>query len=292
MSINKTCFIAYISILLGFSSCFVNHVGNAGQNIPPLGTNYKILGVAQGKASSTRFLGIETKNRNALTSEAMQNMVLRYPLSKGQTYGFLNVDSRNESFFLFNKTTISISSFLIEAADSMTTDKELVQIFDTQKKYADFDRFPIGSRVYFIENERLIEGLIKQYDFSGKASVIYVSGAGRQEKVISLNDLSPTAAISDAFLKKKEIAKIKMAQDSILKSEEKIFLERKIREREIKQDDKFMVGDKVYFQSPKGKTLGEVTKIEGDNLYIRYMESKSVSREVLISRSKVVLAKD
>jgi hypothetical protein len=292
MSINKTCFIACISILLGFSSCFVNHVGNAGQNIPPLGTNYKILGVAQGKATSTRVLGIETQNRDALTSEAMQNMILRYPLNRGQTYGFLNVDSRNASFFLFNKTTISITSFLIEAADSMTTDKELVQIFNTQNKYGDFDRFPIGSRVYFIENERIIEGLIKQYDFSGKASVIYMSGAGKQEKVIPLNDLSPTTAISDAFLKKKEVAKIKITQDSILKSEEKIFLERKIKEQGIVQDGNFKIGDKVYFQSPKGKTLGEITKIEGDNLYIRYMESKSVSREVLVAKSKAVLAKE
>jgi hypothetical protein len=291
-TIYKTSFLVSLFVLLGFSSCIVNHIGNAGQNIPPLGTNYKILSVAQGKATSTRFLGIETQNRNALTNEAMQNMILRYPLSKGQTYGFLNVDSRNESFFLFNKTMISISSFLIEAADSMTTDKELVQIFDTQKKYADFDRFPIGSRVYFIENERLIEGLIKQYDFSGKASVIYVSGASRQEKVISLNDLSPTAAISDAFLKKKEIAKIRMAQDSILKLEEKLFLERKIKEQEVIQESKFKIGDKVYFQTANGKTLGEVTKIEGDNISIRYMESKSVSREVLVSRLKVVLAKE
>jgi hypothetical protein len=292
-TIYKTSFLVLLLIFVGFSSCVVNHIGNAGQNIPPLGTNYKILGVAQGRASSTRFLGIETKNRNALTSEAMQKMILRYPLSKGQTYGFLNVDSRNSSFFLFNETTITVTSFLIEASDSMTTDKELVQVFNTQNKYDDFDRFPIGSRVYFIENERIIEGLIKQYDFSGKASVIYVSGTGKQEKVISLDDLSPTTAISDAFLKKKEMAKIRMAQDSILKLEEKLFLENKLKEQQIiTRDNKFNVGDKVYFQTAKGKTLGEVTKIEGDNIFIRYMESKSVSREVLILRSKVVLAKE
>jgi hypothetical protein len=292
MTINKTFVFTSLLILVGFSSCIVNHIGNAGQNIPALGTNYKILGVAQGKATSTRFLGIETQNRNALTSEAMQNMILRYPLSKGQTYGFLNVDSRNAAFFLFSKTTISVTSFLIEAADSMTTDKELVQIFNTQNKYGDFDRFPIASRVYFIENERIVEGIIKKYVFPDKASVIYVSSSGKQEKVIPLDDLFPTAAISDAFLKKKEVAKIKMAQDSILKLEEKIFLERKIKEQEIVKDGNFKIGDKVYFQTANGKTLGEVTKIEGDNIYIRYMESKSVSREVLVLRSKVVLAKE
>jgi hypothetical protein len=286
MSINKTFFIASFSILLSFSSCLVNHVGNAGQNIPPLGTNYKILSVAQGKATSTRFLGIQSDNRNALTSEAMQNMILRYPLSKGQTYGFLNVDSRNSSFFLFNQTTITITSFLIEAADSMTNDREIIELFNNQRKFVDSRQFPIGSRVYFIENDKIIEGLVKQHTALGEALIVYIAGSGKAQIIKSFNDLFPTANSFKETLKS-NFSMIQIMRDSILKTEESNFLESKKKEQNY---GPFKVSDKVYFQTSKGKTLGEITKIEGDDISIIYEEKKGVSKTVVINRLKVILA--
>lgn len=287
-TIYKTSFLVLLFVLLGFSSCVVNHIGNAGQNIPPLGTNYKILGVAQGKASSTRFLGIETQNRNALTSEAMQNMILKYPLSKGQTYSFLNVDSRNSSFILFNETTITVTSFLIEAADSMMNDREIIELFNNQKKFGDSRKFPIGSRVYFIENDKIREGLVKQHTALGEALIVYVSGSGKAQIIKSFDNLFPTTKSLNETLKS-NISMIQVLKDSILKVEETNFLESKKKEQ---NSGSFKIGDKVYFQTTKGKTLGEITKIEGDDISIVYEEKKGKNKTVVINRLKVVLATD
>jgi hypothetical protein len=287
-TIYKTSFIVLLFSIIGFSSCIVNHIGNAGQNIPPLGTNYKILGVAQGKASSTRFLGIETHSRNALTSEAMQNMILKYPLSKGQTYSFLNVDSRNSSFFLFNETTITVTSFLIEAADSMTNDREIIELFNNQKKFGDSRKFPIGSRVYFIEDDKIREGLVKQHTAFGEALIVYVSGSGKAQIIKPFDNLFPTTKSLDETLKS-NISMIQVMRDSILKVEEANFLESKQKEQ---NSSSFKIGDKVYFQTKKGKTLGEITKIEGDNVSIIYGEEKGVSKTAVINRLKVISAND
>lgn len=285
-TIYKTSFFALLFVLIGFSSCVVNHIGNAGQNIPPLGTNYKILSVAQGKATSTRFLGIQSANRDALTGEAMQNMILRYPLSKGQTYGFLNVDSRNSSFFLFNQTTITITSFLIEASDSMTNDREIIEMFNNQRRFLDSRQFPIGSRVYFIENDKIIEGLVKQHTALGEALIVYIAGSGKAQIIKSFNDLFPTANSFKETLKS-NFSMIQIMRDSILKVEESNFLESKKKEQNY---GPFKIGDKVYFQTAKGKTLGEITKIEGDNISIIYEEKKGVNKTVVINRLKVILA--
>jgi hypothetical protein len=285
-TIYKTSFIVSILVMLGFSSCIVNHIGNAGQNIPPLGTNYKILSVAQGKASSTRFLGIQTTNRDALTAEAMQNMILKYPLSKGQTYSFLNVDSRNSSFFLFNETTITVSSFLIEAADSMTNDRDLILLLNNQKNLGDSRKFPIGSRVYFIENNKIVEGLVRQYISFDEALIVYVAASGKAQIKKSFNDLFPTANSFKETLKS-NFSMIEVLKDSILKVEESNFLESKKKEQDY---GSFKIGDKVYFQTIKGKTLGEITKIEGDNISIDYEEKKGVNKTAVINRLKVILA--
>jgi hypothetical protein len=285
-TIYKTSFLVLLLVLLGFSSCIVNHIGNAGQNIPPLGTNYKILSVAQGKASSTRFLGIQTTNRDALTAEAMQNMILKYPLSKGQTYGFLNVDSRNSSFFLFNETTITVTSFLIEASDSMTNDKELILLFNNQKNFADSRKFPIGSRVYFIENEQIREGLVKQHTGLGEAVIVYISSSGKAQIIKSCASLFPTANSFNETLKSNN-SRLQVLKDSILQVEEANFLESKKKEQNL---GPFKIGDKVYFQSAKGKTLGEISSIEGDNITIIYEEKKGSTKLAVINRLKVVLA--
>jgi hypothetical protein len=291
MSINKSYLIILLLLTLAFSNCVVNHVGNAGQNIPPLGTNYKILSVAQGKASSTRFLGIETRDRDALTGEAMQNMILRYPLSKGQTYGFLNVDSRNSSGFFYNKTTITITSFLIETADSMEINsKEIFEVFNNQKRMSDSRKFPVGSRVYFIENDQINEGLVKQHIIAnGQAWIFFVSASGSKMVMRKFDELYPTAANLNEAMKSKDL-RFAPLRDSILRAEELKLLKNK--QKTLKTSDDISIGDKVYFQTSKGKTLGEVVKIDGDSFLIRYNERKGVIKDELILRSRVILAND
>jgi hypothetical protein len=292
-TIYKTSFLVLLLIVLGFSSCVVNHIGNAGQNIPPLGTNYKILTMASGKASATRFLGIETQNRVALTAEAMQNMFLRYPLSKGQTFAFLNVDSRNSFSFLGNKTTIAVTAFVIEASDSMTSDKDMTLLFNSQNYLKDLNKFPVGSRVFFIEEGRIIEGLISQYTTSGEPIVIYVAPSGKKLKVVSVDALFPSAAASEMTLRNKRISPISVVQDSILRAEERIFIDKKLKEKEaLEKIPPFKIGDKVYFQTNKGKILGNVTDVDNERVLVTYKESKSVEKAIWILKTNVMLAEE
>ena len=276
--------------MLGFSACIVNHIGSAGQNIPPLGTNYKIISVANGSAATTRFLGIGSKDR--LTADAMQNMVMRYPLSKGQTYAFLNTDSRNGFFgFLFTQTNINISAYIIELSDTMQSAKNMVDIFNRQDRYVNYDRFAIGSRVYFIENERIVEGFLKSYTPRGGALVVYVSASKIWEMEMPLEQLFPNTITALSAMKASTTTKAVAIVDSILRAQESAFIEdqRKMKEN-LAKSGQFSEGDKVYFETTKGKTLGVVVKVEGDFVHIKYEESKTTTKVVVVSRAKVVLA--
>ncbi|MBS2098810.1 DUF6567 family protein [Carboxylicivirga linearis] len=108
----KQIIFSLISILF-FSSCAVHSgiiTGNASIN----DSNFRIVGLAVGQASTKQIFGIGGLKKDALTLEAKRNLYKNYPLQQGQALANVTVDYKRSFFPVICKTEAIVSAEIVD----------------------------------------------------------------------------------------------------------------------------------------------------------------------------------
>jgi hypothetical protein len=120
----------WIVILLLFlcNSCAF-HKGVMTGNASLQGSNFEIIDMATGKASTVKVLGIGGLNKNALVLEAKRDLYSKYPLSIGQAFANVSVDFKNSYILVVSITDVTISADIVQFFEKGNYQDTLQTIF-------------------------------------------------------------------------------------------------------------------------------------------------------------------
>jgi len=113
-------------IVIAVSSCAF-HSGIMNDSASLHGQDFELLGMAEGRSSTTHVLGIGGLNPLGLVAEAKRAMYNRYPLKKGQAYANISVDFKRSYFFLVNTTTAMVTADIVQFGEEES--EELQSLF-------------------------------------------------------------------------------------------------------------------------------------------------------------------
>lgn len=108
----KQSFLSLLSILV-LSSCAV-HSGMMTGNASIANSDFQIIGLAVGQASTTQIFGIGGLKKDALTLEAKRNLYENNPLKHGQALANVTVDYKRSYFPFVSKTEAIVSGEIID----------------------------------------------------------------------------------------------------------------------------------------------------------------------------------
>lgn len=117
-----------ILILFLCNSCAF-HKGVMTGNASLQGTNFELIDMATGKASTVKVLGIGGLNKNALVLEAKRDLYSNYPLSIGQAFANVTVDFKNSYILVVSITDVTISADIVQFFEKGNYQDTLQTIF-------------------------------------------------------------------------------------------------------------------------------------------------------------------
>lgn len=105
-----------ITLFLAFclaTSCAFHH-GTFDSGVAITNNQFRIVGIASGKAQTTHFLGIGGLTKDALVYEAKRDLYSKYPLTKGMAFTNISVDFKRSYYCIVNRTKVFISADIID----------------------------------------------------------------------------------------------------------------------------------------------------------------------------------
>ncbi|MEO1054122.1 MAG: DUF6567 family protein [Bacteroidota bacterium] len=112
----KSINLIYLILIATLSSCAVHNGMMSGNTLPTPEARLVDMGV--GVASTEKILGIGGLKKQALVLEAKKSLYATHPLQPGQSYANMSVDFKNSFFFLYNRTTVTVSADIMEWSSS------------------------------------------------------------------------------------------------------------------------------------------------------------------------------
>jgi hypothetical protein len=106
-------FTALAIFLLLTSSC-ATHLGMMTGSASLSSNNFKMIKIATGTASTTKFLGIGGLGKDALVSDAKKNLMQNNPLKEGQALANVTVDFKTSFIILVVTEKCTVTADIVE----------------------------------------------------------------------------------------------------------------------------------------------------------------------------------
>jgi hypothetical protein len=96
-----------------FSSCAI-HVGTITGDASISTNNFKMIGMAEGTATTTKIFGIGGLKKNSLVNDAKKDLLQNNPLKEGQALANVTLDFKNSYILFVNKQKATVSADVVE----------------------------------------------------------------------------------------------------------------------------------------------------------------------------------
>lgn len=96
-----------------FSSCAI-HVGTITGDASISKKNFKMVGMAEGTATTTKIFGLGGLRKDALVNDAKKDLLQNNPLKDGQALANVTLDFKNSFILFVNKQKATVSADIIE----------------------------------------------------------------------------------------------------------------------------------------------------------------------------------
>lgn len=120
MKILKILSTGFLSIV--FSSCAI-HVGTITGDAYISSNNFKMVGMADGTAITTKIFGIGGLGIDALVLEAKKDLLQNNPLREGQALANVSLDFKNSYVLFVNKQKATVAADIIEFYEQTPSQK-------------------------------------------------------------------------------------------------------------------------------------------------------------------------
>lgn len=192
-------------IILCLSSCAF-HSGLMTGNATLSGSNFELIDIVTGEASTVRVLGIGGTSTKALVLEAKKDLYSSNRLKKGQAFANVSVDFHNAFYLLVNVTTVTVSADIVQFGD-MTESTQAVfrSLGRTQaeneknkirqktpaipKKVESIATISLGDSVLFIDDKKISSGELVEIKLPDWCYITLAGDLSEPTKAVSINNV-------------------------------------------------------------------------------------------------------
>ncbi len=115
-----------------FGSCAI-HVGTINGDASISTNNFKMIGMVEGTATTTKIFGLGGLAKDALVYEAKKDLLQNNPLKDGQALANVTLDFKNSFILFVNKQKVTVAADIVEFIEQ-TPQKTNTKIPDNNKQ--------------------------------------------------------------------------------------------------------------------------------------------------------------